>query len=723
MTRLVAVFLLLAIAPCWAYPNFQQNIPNGNQVPNPCKADGEPEIWEGVGHIIAAGGTKQLNPFGKAFRLNGFKWDKVFCQLDSDEDGISNGAELGDPDCTWVKGETPSGTATSHPGIHNTSPPDWYKCEAKTECPGFSEPGIKTYDHIIGTNEKVPPIMTSYKCRIHELPKGGPYHIVGYSPIIDNKKVLHHLVGYACQPGTEKDFTDLEKNSMFDCGLTESMGGASCNHFMTAWGFGSGDTCFPSNMGLKFGGTDSFLGGGPITHVMINAHWTNPFNETGLTDSSGLRLYYTETLRPKDAGLMMVGPVAFGIPPRKKSFKVYGDCDGSCTKQYGVEEYDVVFTAPHMHQLGRRQKLEQWRDGVRVATYFDVDYDYNLPGLIEHNPPIKLKPGDKLVTVCEFDSTDMDKVVTFGEGTFEEMCFGFLTMTPPVPLTRCINLNDDVYKNITRDMEGVEQELTWAQYNEQLKQGMMQQNYNQGYCGIGGALPKEMERDAAVQPLLAALKTIGIDPAKINIAEMMQRDEVKLIAKMLFGDCDMEKFATMEMPGLVADAMIDCPHMARAATSDFGQTVPDKVSGPKCDQRCNNTLGKIEMHSCMKGVGGTLLRGGLAMMNTHMSHVLEAGEMNCGFKAKSTIGDIADMLPDRTGGGDPVLKCGTGTEKKGNECVSVQKAPTNVESAITTPKVKCGSGTKLEGNECVASPASKLTASGAALLLAALAFV
>ena len=74
-------------------------------------------------------------------------------------------------------------------------------------------------------------------------------------------------------------------------------------------------------MGLKFGGDNSFLGGGPITHVrhlflsaavlrasagavlgyfqvMINAHWTNPFNETGLTDSSGLRLYYTETLRP-----------------------------------------------------------------------------------------------------------------------------------------------------------------------------------------------------------------------------------------------------------------------------------------------------------------------------------------------------------------------------------------------------------------------------------------
>ena len=38
-----------------------------------------------------------------------------------------------------------------------------------------------------------------------------------------------------------------------------------------------------------------------------------------------------------------------------------------------------------------------------------------------------------------------------------------------------------------------------------------------------------------------------------------------------------EKFATMEMPGLIADAMIDCPHMARAATSDFGQTVPERI--------------------------------------------------------------------------------------------------------------------------------------------------
>ena len=41
---------------------------------------------------------------------------KTLCLLDSDGDGFTNGEELGDPDCVWVKGERPKGPAISHPG-------------------------------------------------------------------------------------------------------------------------------------------------------------------------------------------------------------------------------------------------------------------------------------------------------------------------------------------------------------------------------------------------------------------------------------------------------------------------------------------------------------------------------------------------------------------------------------------------------------------------------
>ena len=38
--------------------------------------------------------------------------------MDSDGDGDSNGKELGDPGCTWIKGgPPPTGKATGHPGI------------------------------------------------------------------------------------------------------------------------------------------------------------------------------------------------------------------------------------------------------------------------------------------------------------------------------------------------------------------------------------------------------------------------------------------------------------------------------------------------------------------------------------------------------------------------------------------------------------------------------
>jgi len=39
-----------------------------------------------------------LNPFGEAFKANGFKWDRVLATQGSDGDNCTNGFELGDTD-------------------------------------------------------------------------------------------------------------------------------------------------------------------------------------------------------------------------------------------------------------------------------------------------------------------------------------------------------------------------------------------------------------------------------------------------------------------------------------------------------------------------------------------------------------------------------------------------------------------------------------------------
>jgi hypothetical protein len=46
----------------------------------------------------SAAAARTLNPFGTAFRDNGFRWDRTLALLRSDGDNCTNGFELGDQD-------------------------------------------------------------------------------------------------------------------------------------------------------------------------------------------------------------------------------------------------------------------------------------------------------------------------------------------------------------------------------------------------------------------------------------------------------------------------------------------------------------------------------------------------------------------------------------------------------------------------------------------------
>ncbi|VDP67653.1 unnamed protein product [Echinostoma caproni] len=65
-------------------------------------------------------------------RLNSTNWSEL-CKLDSDGDGLTNGEELGDPECTWTNGMQPNRTTNlSHPGM--CTPIDSATCLDKNAC-------------------------------------------------------------------------------------------------------------------------------------------------------------------------------------------------------------------------------------------------------------------------------------------------------------------------------------------------------------------------------------------------------------------------------------------------------------------------------------------------------------------------------------------------------------------------------------------------------------
>ncbi|XP_013085980.2 temptin-like isoform X1 [Biomphalaria glabrata] len=112
MYKLIVFAVLLEV--CSAFPSFRGRIPNGFNVTNPCPSGG---VWQAVGHFNSTAGG-ETNPFGDDFASTGYTWTESLCKTDSDLDGLTNGEELGDPQCTWRVGNNVAlNDPKGHPGL------------------------------------------------------------------------------------------------------------------------------------------------------------------------------------------------------------------------------------------------------------------------------------------------------------------------------------------------------------------------------------------------------------------------------------------------------------------------------------------------------------------------------------------------------------------------------------------------------------------------------
>lgn len=414
-------FFLIPVARGW--PTYNDLIPNGDKVPNPCNPS---LIWNGVGHL-GPYGSGPRNQFGHDFIKANKIWSDI-CRLDSDGDGKYNGLELGDPNCEWsTSNRNLSLPAFSHPGV--CEPWDSPTCQAmnasldcsadkvSTDCEQIDEPGVQKYDMFL-VNYSIPLRESTFACRIFDLPVKTDYHVIASKPINYQHKLLGQVAVYGCNPNSG----EITRKSVFECSSSVAK---PCQDLIAIMDQGEMDqgNCFPRDVGLLIGKTG-------YKQVLMKWTFLNPLKEPGTTNA-GMSLYLTPNLKKYNAGVAILEETHFSIPGNLPSYSVSSACPSSCTQFQMRSPVTVVAGVNIMGHYGVKQKVDVERnDRIYNSITEDTKYDVYNPRVFWYTTPVPVLPGDMLKLTCEYNTVGVRDDITWGMGPKQELCKTILIYYP-----------------------------------------------------------------------------------------------------------------------------------------------------------------------------------------------------------------------------------------------------------------------------------------------------
>ena len=255
---------------------------------------------------------------------------------------------------------------------------------AKFEWPADCEE-FYTFTAGQGTPHLVPANSETHPAFYFDVPWGGqgPVQALATRPITDNKRVLHHWI-----------LNQGESN------------------FLTGWAPGGTSAVSPDGVGIYL--PDS-------GQMKLDMHYYNVGNDRDELDESGVEICITRTLRPMTSTVYPFAASAT-VPAGQRVTN-----QNTCTVQ-STEPVYLIGSSPHMHQLGVHAKLEILRQDGSVEVVHDKPFSFDDQRAVTLDP-IELNNGDQVRTTCVYQN-DTTQNVTFGTGSYDEMCFNFAMYYP-----------------------------------------------------------------------------------------------------------------------------------------------------------------------------------------------------------------------------------------------------------------------------------------------------
>ncbi|XP_041530850.1 dopamine beta-hydroxylase [Microtus oregoni] len=313
----------------------------------------------------------------------------------------------------------------------------------RTEVPTPDMPADVQTMEIRTANVVIPDNETTYWCYVTKLPTNfSRHHIIMYEAIVTegNEALVHHMEVFQCA----SEFKTIPSfNAPCDSKMKPNQLNY-CRHVLAAWALGAKAFYYPEEAGVAFGGPNS------SPYLRLEVHYHNPRHIHGRHDSSGIRLYYTATLRKYNAGIMELGLVytpVMAIPPQETAFVLTGYCTDECTRVALPNTGIRIFASQlHTHLTGRKVITVLARGGQESEIVNrDNHYSPFFQDIRMLKKVVSVLPGDVLITSCTYNTEGRKLATVGGFGILEEMCVNYIHYYPQTDLELCKSAVNDHY--------------------------------------------------------------------------------------------------------------------------------------------------------------------------------------------------------------------------------------------------------------------------------------
>lgn len=239
----------------------------------------------------------------------------------------------------------------------------------------------------------------------------------------DSRAYVHHMILYSCEAGLEE--LGVEHSQIIPDCMTMP---PRCTEMKSAWAVGGEDVILPEHVGLPLGGRGKWY--------VLQTHYYNPSLDKNIFDSSGVRVYYTKTLRKHEAGIMQLNSGTSAIqqspiPAGQTSYDLEPFIVPSrCTSHDWTDALNILGVAHHMHMAGTRMTIEVEREGQYLGSLRDEKHYDFLHQSLAVSSIQQLLPGDQLVMNCRYDTSQREENVVFGDSSQQEMCYAPIMYYP-----------------------------------------------------------------------------------------------------------------------------------------------------------------------------------------------------------------------------------------------------------------------------------------------------